>query len=169
MLPRPARRNRGFSLLELTVAMALFSMGMGGFSLILLAAAQGTSEARHETAATLHAEAVAEMILLNSDAVGHYVNPVAPPPGDCLGAAANCGPDAIAAAYLDAWGKGIGADLPKGAGLVCRDSHPNDGTAALPACDGGGGTVVKVFWQEPRRPDDDEDGLRRTVVRLPLP
>jgi type IV pilus assembly protein PilV len=166
---RSAHRFAGFSLLELTVAMAVFSMGMGGFSLILLASMQGTAEARYQTAAALHAESLAEMIVLNSDAVGHYVNPVAPPPGDCLGAGADCGPDAIAAAYLDAWGKGIGADLPEGTGLVCLDSNPEDGTAATPACDGGGGPVVKVFWQEPRRPDAEGDGQRRAVVRLPLP
>jgi type IV pilus assembly protein PilV len=69
---------------------------------------------------------------------------------------------------LTAWQRELAAELPRGRGLVCRDSTPDDGHSADAACDGEGGMVVKVFWLESRHLNDEDGGLRRLVARLSL-
>ncbi|MDT8319570.1 MAG: prepilin-type N-terminal cleavage/methylation domain-containing protein, partial [Xanthomonadales bacterium] len=74
-------RNRaaqsGFSLLELSLATAIYSMGLGGLSLLMFAAVQGTADARHQTVAVAEASSLAETILMNPAAFGHYIEPPA--------------------------------------------------------------------------------------------
>jgi type IV pilus assembly protein PilV len=142
----------GFSLVELSVAMAVFSMGLGSLSMMLLVAIHGTAEARHQTVAAIQVSSLAEMIAMSSDAYGHYINP--PESG-------------IHAGNMALWQSQLGNELPGGGGLVCRDSTPDDGNADNPSCDGTGGVVIKVFWTEPRQREPEDDGLRRLVSRLP--
>jgi type IV pilus assembly protein PilV len=164
----PASTELGFSLIEVTVAAAIFSMGLAGLSMLLLTAVMGTAEAGHQTVASTKASSLAEMIALNSDAMGHYVNPLPPDNGSvCIDDVA-CSGQQMASAELGAWQQELADELPRGNGLVCRDSTPDDGHAADAACDGAGGLVVKVFWLESRHLNDEDGGLRRLVARLPL-
>jgi len=158
----------GFSLVELTVATAIFSMGLGGLSMMLLAAIQGTSDARFQTMATAQASSLAEMILMNSDAVGHYVNPSPANPESCLHDQL-CTPFDLASAHMSAWQLQLGSGLPGGKGLVCLDSTPDDGLADDPSCDGVGSPVIKVFWEESRKVDEENGGSQRVVYRLAFP
>jgi type IV pilus assembly protein PilV len=55
----------------------------------------------------------------------------------------------LAADDLSDWSTQVAAILPAGNGVVCRDSTPNDGTVAAPACDGNGNAfAIKIFWTE---------------------
>jgi len=164
----PVNTESGFSLIEVTVAAAIFSMGLGGLSLLLLTAVMGTAEAGHQTVASTKAGSLAEMIALNSGATGHYVNPLPPDDSSVCIDEVVCSGEQLAVAELGAWQQELADELPRGNGLVCRDSTPDDGHAADAACDGAGGLVVKVFWQEPRHLDKEDGGLRRLVARLPL-
>ena len=155
----------GFSMIELTLAVAVFSMGLGSLSMMMLASVQGTAEARHSTVATTQACSLAEMIAMQSDAFGHYVNP----PGTEMPACDDdfCRGGALAAANMSAWNRQLSREIPGSNGLVCRDSTPDDGDTSDPACDGNGALVIKVFWTEPRHRKDADDGQRRVVSRLP--
>ena len=94
-------RHSGFSLIEVTIAAAIFSMGLGGLSLLLLTAVMGTAEASHQTIAATRASSLAEMIAMNSAASGHYVNPL-PNAGPCLVGDA-CGNELLASVDLNHW------------------------------------------------------------------
>ena len=155
----------GFSLIELSIATAIFSMGLGSLSMMMIAGIEGTAEARHQTVATTQAESLAEMIAMNSDAFGHYVDP----PGSELPACSEdfCRSEAMAAGNMLFWQNHLRSELPGGIGLVCRDSSPDDGSAAEPLCDGTGTLAVKIFWHEPRHGSSQDGGLRRAVSRLP--
>lgn len=153
----------GFSFIELSVATAIFSMGLGSLSLMMLAAIQGTAEARHQTVASSQVESMAEMIAMSSDAFGHYVFPVE----DQACKDEGCAGKGTAAANLAHWQQSLRDELPGGAGLVCRDSTPHDGEAANPACDGAGPLVIKVFWEESRHGQRADGSWRRAVSRLP--
>jgi type IV pilus assembly protein PilV len=142
----------GFSLVELSVAMAVYSMGLGSLSMMLLTAIYGTTEARHQTVATIQASSLAEMIAMSSDAYGHYIHP---PVSD------------MAIGNMNFWQTQLRNTLPGGDGLVCRDSTPDDGNADDPSCDGSGAVVIKVFWAESRHEDPEDSGQRRLVSRLP--
>ena len=160
-------RHCGFSLIELSIASAIFSMGLAGVSLMLLTAIMGTAEAGHQTLAANSAGSLAELIALNTDAAGHFVNPQSADEGLCV-ESFDCSYAVMAAAEVGAWQRELAAGLPNGTGLVCRDSTPDDGYALDDACDGNGGLVVKVFWQEAFRPDVNDDGHRRLVARIPF-
>ena len=155
----------GFSLIEVTLAAAIFSMGLSGLSLFLLTAVTGTAEAGHQTMATTKAGSLAELITLNSEALGHYVNPL-PEVAEACVELGDCSREQLASLELGAWQRDLSEELPGGRGLVCRDSTPDDGDADDDACDGAGGLVVKVFWQEMHNPNDELGGFRRLVARL---
>lgn len=158
-------RESGFSLIEVVIAAAIFSMGLGGLSLLLLTAVMGTAEASHQTIASTRASSLAEMIAMNSAASGHYINPL--PQAEPCRLGDECSGGQLASADLNYWQRNLARELPRGNGLVCRDSTPDDGHSADPACDGSGNLVVKVFWMETRHQDDEDGGLRRLVTRLP--
>jgi type IV pilus assembly protein PilV len=155
----------GFSLVELAAAAAVFSMGLGSLSMLMLASINGTSQARHQTVGTTQASSMAEMIATSSDAYGHYINPPAAGPGDCH--VDFCDSEEMAAANLAFWQVQLRNELPDGSGLVCRDSTPNDGSAEDPQCDGTGAVVIKIFWMEPHGNNAENGGAKRLVSRLP--
>jgi type IV pilus assembly protein PilV len=155
----------GFSFIELSVATAIFSMGLGSLSLMMLAAILGTAEARHHTVASSQADSMAEMIAMSSDAFGHYIFPVGEPAGICNEEA--CPGQSMAAANLAKWLQTLRDELPGGDGLVCRDSTPGDGEPGNPSCDGAGPLVIKIFWEESRHSQSANGGMRRVVSRLP--
>lgn len=158
----------GFSLIELSVAMAIFSMGLGGLSLMFLVAVKETSNADYQTAANMHSSSLAEMILMNSDAVGHYINPLPGQLSACIGADQACSQGEVAAGFMADWQQQLDADLPSGNGVVCLDGTPDDGKADSPACDGAGGAVIKVFWREASGDGNELLSDQRLVSRLPL-
>ena len=160
---------KGFSLIELSMAMAIFSMGLGGLSLMMLVAIKGTTSADHQTIANMHSSSLAEMILMNSDAVGHYINPLPGQLAACIGADQSCSQDEFAAGFMLDWEAQLATDLPNGMGLVCHDGTPDDGDADMPSCDGSGGTVIKVFWQEASDDGNEVVSKQRLVSRLPVP
>jgi len=155
----------GFSLIEVIIAAAIFSTGLGGLSLLLLTAVMGTAEAGHQTIASTSASSLAEMIAINPAATGHYINPL-PGAEPCV-VGDDCNNEQLASADLNHWLGELARELPLGSGLVCRDGTPDDGHTADPACDGTGNLVVKVFWMETRHQGDEDGGLRRLVTRLP--
>lgn len=135
------RENGGFSLIELTIATAIFSLGMGGLSLLLLLAIQGTVESRLRTLAVIHGASLQEASALYSAA--------------------------LAGSFMESWQQRVEKDFPAGSGVICRDSSPDDGNSRDPACDDNGAVVIKVFWEEPG--DDSTPVDRRQVRVLPLP
>ena len=118
----------GFSLIEVIIAAAIFSTGLGGLSLLLLTAVMGTAEAGHQTFASTRATSLAEMIAMNSAATGHYINPLLQAEPCMVGE--NCSGEQLASADINQWLVELARELPRGSGLVCRDSTPEDGHSA---------------------------------------
>ena len=155
--------QNGFSLVEVLVAAVVFSFGVGGLSLMLMTSVHGTIEARNQTTARVHASELAELILMNPSALGHYISPPEGPGEDCM-APEGCSDLAWASGNLLRWQQALESNLARSTGLVCLDSSPDDGSAEHPACDGAGRTVVKVFWSEPFHLQNADGGQRRLVV-----
>lgn len=155
----------GFSLIEMLVATAVFSFGMGGMAALMLASAGGMVEAEHHSVANLSAAAMAATVQLSPAALDHPVNPPESVPLCFEGDA--CTAEEWLGSRYHFWRLELERRLPGGAGVVCRDSTPMDGDAAAPACDGNGPAVTKVFWQETRHAHDDDGGSRRVVVQVP--
>lgn len=154
----------GFSLVELTVAVAIFSMGIGSFSLLLLLALQGTLESRLQSVAVSQVRSLTESVEMLPAVAGNF--PQAPSSPACLQGSV-CTPVQMAAATLQQWQAQLAREIPGGRGTVCRDSTPSDGSVRDARCDGAGDRVVKVFWTEPGASGHEIED-RRIVARLPL-
>jgi len=159
---KDAHGQHGFSLVEVLVAAAVFSLGLTGLSLMLLNAAHGSTEAWNRTTAAMHAASLAELISLSPAARGHFLKPPGQSGGSCF-AANTCSRAGWAASNLARWQYQLEQSLAGAKGLVCLDATPDDGDADEPGCDGGGGAVVKIFWVEHHRADGD-DGRRRILM-----
>ena len=160
-----SRPCRGFSLVEVLIAVVVFSLGLGGLSLMMMTSVRGTLEAGNETVAAMQAAELAELILLNPSLTGHYINP-GQAGSDCL-APDSCSGQNWAASNLALWQIELERNLKNATGLVCRDSTPLDGLSGSPACDGSGSAVVKVFWAEQTHPEEADGGMRRSVLPIP--
>jgi len=141
---RTGKGQTGFSLVEVAVAAAVFSLGLGGLSLLLLLAVQGTVGPRLETLAAVHARSLAEAARLVPGGVEALPLAGAGPAG-CTGAAP-CPPGAMAATIMESWQQRVEKDIPTGSGLVCRDSVPL--SSAGGECVGLPGETVSVDWDE---------------------
>lgn len=128
-------RTRGFSLVEFCVATAIYSIGLAGFSLLLMLAMQTTVKAENRNWAALHLSSIADLLVMNADSAGHRVFPDA--------------------ASVQNWHQEIGKQLPGVGSVLCRDGTPDDGEAVEPACDGTGREVLKIFWSTPGGPDEE--------------
>jgi type IV pilus assembly protein PilV len=159
------RQAKGFSLIEVVIAIAVFSTGLGGLSLLLMLAIQETAASHWQAAAASRAQSAIEWIRtvpsrpLPTPAAGY---------GPCLHGDV-CPPEAMASAAISHWQQDVATLLPGGAGILCLDATPDDGNASEPACDGAGERVAKVFWTEPATGGRPGPEARRIVTVLPLP
>lgn len=155
---------RGFSLIEMMVATAVFSVGMGGMAALMLSATAGMQEAEFESFAHLQADAMAATLQLGPLALDHLANPPQTAPL-CFESDHCTDIDWTISQYM-LWRATLARELPGGHGVVCRDSTPGDGSAESPECSGDGPVVTKVFWQEPRQNNESGDDGRRAVVQV---
>lgn len=162
---RITAESGGFSLIEMLIATAVFSFGMSGMAAMMLSAASGMSQAEHQSLAHLDAAAMAAALQLSPAAMEHLANPPESTPLCFEGS--SCTPEEWLGSQYFQWRVQVERELPGGAGIVCRDATPMDGTAEAPACDGSGPVVTKVFWHEPRKADEADGGARRAVVQVP--
>jgi type IV pilus assembly protein PilV len=118
----PVRLQRGFSLLEVMVAVVVFSVGLVGLGLLLTASIRANHVGFLHSQATFVAESIADSMRANVigvwadayDGVWSATTPAAPT--DCT--AAPCTPAQIAARDVAAWGRMVGQLLPAGQGTV---------------------------------------------------
>jgi len=162
--PGSTQKQKGFSLLEVMIAMLVLATGASGLALLLLASVQGTLQAQERSMAALQTSELAQLIHANPAVLGHFMFPV--------GNARNCSPGLIcssdewAASHLQQWQQDLQRSLAEVQGVVCQDSSPLDGDSSDLACDGSGVPLVKIAWQEQSR---NEQGQQTQRLVLPLP
>ena len=156
-LRRPGGQ-RGFSLIEVAVAAAIFSLGLGSMSLLLVLAVHGTQAPRSETLAALYAQSLADASRLVPG--GDFAAPAGP--AECTPTLA-CSPAAMASTIMESWRGRVERDLPTGRGLVCRDSTPIESSCA--AANAG---TIRVTWRE-TDPESGDETTRAYAIVLPQP
>lgn len=154
------RQQAGFNLIEVMVALLIFSLGLAGVAALLVngMAMAGTAGVRSEAVA--HAQTGVEMIRANMEAYtqgwydGTNTSGAAPSVIICTG---NC--DATEQANNDfaSWRERLANTMPDGQGFICMDSTPDDGQPAALACDGDGNNVIKLFWRDSRDTESLDD------------
>ena len=168
---RPRRRStaRGFSLLEVMIALLIVSVGLLGLAGLQALSLKNNVSASQRTIATQLAYDMADRMRANPASVlsGDYnyatysaTSAAGQTTAACL-TTTGCSATQLAQEDLYEWNQQICAQLPQSTtcavangpwGVVCLDSTPNDGTPAAPACDGVSGApyVIKIWWLEDR-------------------
>ncbi len=159
----PARLDDGFTLMEVLVAVVIFSVGLLGVVSIQYNSLRGNQAAFHRSIAASLAADGADRVRANlpGAASGQYDEILAAgtDPG-CI--ATGCSDAELAAYDAFEWISTIEQQLPSGQGVICRDSTPYDGTGSadgVNGCDGdaaSGMFAVKIWWDHDRGATDDE-------------
>ncbi len=161
------RHQSGFTLVEILIAIVIFSIGLLGIAGLQVAGMRFTHGSQLRSIAVAQAETMADLMRANEFGVqaGFYNVKTAMPTNanpDC--AAAVCTAQERATYDLKAWNTTTqGAPLqsnqdvlPQADGIVCRDATPNDGTSGAWACDNTGNVyAIKIEWQERTIGGDD--------------
>ncbi len=136
----------GFSLIEVLVASTVFSLGLAGFSALLLASIISSAEARREGIASIAASNLSEQLRMNPVALDRYLNPPEYVSRICSDGA-QCTPEQQADYDFRLWQLDLADSIQNARGLICRDETPEDGVSGDGHCDGTGPLVIKIFWR----------------------
>ena len=163
--PQPAPMQRGFTMLEVLIAILVIAIGTLGMAGLQLIALKNTQGSHYRSIAVQLANDIAERMRGNMNGVlanGYNRTSVTidystPKPNCTTTTGCPFSDMAINDAYE--WQQLIAAQLPQGEGIVCIDSLPNDGTtAALHGCDNISPTdpnerplhAIKIWWLDDR-------------------
>lgn len=157
-----ACNSSGFTLLEVLVAVFIFSIGLLGLAQLQVLGLRMTSDSMLRTVAAIQANDIIDRMRANVTATSLGVtSPYNNPSGAftanpaCLGlnssggtvSSAQCTPTQMAGqdfadwyaningSAATGWRPAIIRQLPSATAIVCIDSTPSDGTAAAPGCD----------------------------------
>jgi type IV pilus assembly protein PilV len=139
------------ALMEALIALLLLSFAALAYAALQMRGLSASHSALWRSKAGLLAYDMADRLRANRAGVvaGSYNSLISPPTAPACGSASACSPASMAVLDFALWRDALGNELPAGAGVVCLDSTPDDGTAAAPACDGSGTMfAAKVFWRE---------------------
>lgn len=169
----PPAGSRGFTLLEVLIAIVIFSIGLFGIAGLQANGMRFTQGSQLRLVAIEQAEAIADRMRANPAGLveGHYnlegetLDGSIPAEFDVDCRVDTCDREQLAVFDLVTWNGPNGEDdtlesnadlLPGGSGAVCIDSTPDDGDVADWACDNDGGIyVIKVQWTERTAAGDD--------------
>lgn len=158
------RRERGFTLLEVLVAVLVLSLGVLGLGQLQVVLTRSIHDGFLQEQAVALVYDMADRMRANEVGVnaGNYdsadgANYQAPADNNCTqgaGAPSDCTAAEMAAHDRFEWNQALAQILPAGAGAVCTDSDPSDATA----CDGAGAVyTISATWNE-------RDGNTRTYA-----
>jgi type IV pilus assembly protein PilV len=156
-LPNANADARGFTLIEVLMAVFVLALALTGTMRMHLAALRAQQQNAYHIAATQLAADMADMIRAWSPAGDN--NPflfeyrggdAIAAGGDCFGGA-SCDPPAMRAFGIAQWLEAVRAALPAARVNICRDASPwNEGSdAPIWECSGdaNAGIVVKLGWR----------------------
>ena len=146
-----ARDSRGFTIIEVAVAMLVLSVGLLGVAGLQATGMKSTYESHQRSVAMTQARDLADRMRANPSGMlaGEYLQsiPLAPPTPDCESVGSTCDAAQLAASDLYKWASMNGELLPSGQGsLNCTDINP-----ATPALvESGSACMITVRWDGDR-------------------
>ena len=150
---------RGFTLIEVLVAVVILTLGASGVAAMQLHALRTAQQSGFQTAATQLAVTLAELMRAdpalarstNSPFLFSYeasttATPTSPSSVTCAQRA--CDSTAMVIADLQGWQQQLQQALPHARAVVCRDSNPATANRLQWSCDhaGDAAIVIKIGW-----------------------
>jgi len=150
--PRTTRTMRGFTLIEVLIAVLVLAIGLIGLAGIQAGGLQMNDSAYMRSQASILAQDIADRARANTRGFrnGAYDDPSAGITSSCQ-TRDGCTAKEMAQTDVKVWQDSVAALLPDGEGTICRDGNsPDSGSSASsPACNGGE-YVVKIWWTDDR-------------------
>lgn len=119
--------SRGFSLIEVLIALVVLAIGLLGVAGLQSAGMRHTQAANLQSQASMYASNMADRLRANDEAIdqGYFNNTIDESPGtpdvDCD--ATECSPTDLAAYDVSNWYADLGEALPMGSGIIrCHDA-----------------------------------------------
>jgi type IV pilus assembly protein PilV len=139
------KRQRGFSLVEVLIALVIMSVGMLGIAGLYVQSLQAgrTSLLRHH-AVTLAGD-VADRIRANPTAGVAYAGPEPGTPNNCIAGGTDCNPAEMAGDDIRLWKQQARDTLPSG-DVVITFTAPDPSLGIMPVYQ------IDVQWNEPEGP-----------------
>ena len=145
-------------MLEIMISIVILAFGLLGIAGLQAFALKNTQSASLRLTATTLANDMIDRVKSNWQGVenGAYHKPNSGDYGNtsgCTAPGSTCTAGQVAQNDLFEWQTRVGAALPGGVAIICRDSTPADGlSAGAPSCDNLGevGYVVKIWWNDDR-------------------
>ena len=141
------KKNTGFTLIEVLVAMLILAAGLLGLAGLQASGLQQNQNATFRSQATALAYDLADRIRANSGQIGTYLAPVAALNGNCLTVAGNCSAQQMANHDMAEWNAALLGMPGGGVGFFVQTAGA--GTAEDTTDDV---YTISVNW------DDDKDG-----------
>ncbi|HZS80276.1 MAG TPA: type IV pilus modification protein PilV [Herbaspirillum sp.] len=152
--------ERGFTLIEVLIAIAILTLGAGGVAAMQLHALRTARHSSYQTSATQLAVELADIMRANPEAAHSSVNPyLFSYQADAqVTATSSLSPcvlhtcDAAAMAHADVagWQQRLQQSIPLASAVVCRDSHPAMTHGLRWDCDHAGhaAIIIKIGWPD---------------------
>jgi type IV pilus assembly protein PilV len=185
------RRARGFTLIEVMVAIVILSVGMLGVAGLMVTGIQFSHSSLQRSQATQLAYDMIDRMRSNQAGVeladaagggGNYHRPIGnvtasnspyiinkPNCVGATGAALGCLPGEMADQDSWEWQRAVAERLGGGVAIVCRDSSNSpgtyEGTTITHKCDGiGPKYAIKIYWRDDRSDDAHATGTAQYQV-----
>lgn len=156
--------ERGFTLIEVLVAIAILTLGAGGVAAMQLHALRMVRHSSYQTSATQLAAELADIMRANPEAVHSSGNPylfsyragarvtATPSLPPCI--LHTCDVVAMAHADVAGWQQRLQQSIPLASVVVCRDSNPAAAHGLRWDCDHAGhaAIVIKIGWPDSLAP-----------------
>lgn len=136
MLTKASHTSRGFSLIEVLIALFVLAIGLLGMATLMMASMQSSQGAALRSAATVATYDITERMRVNRTQLSAYAgNPAAATDPGCADNSAGCSAADTARLDLFRWSRNLAANLP-GAAAVIQQLTTSD-------------YCLAIFWQEP--------------------
>ncbi len=142
------RLDRGFTLLEVLIALLIFSLGLLGMAGLMVLSVKTNQSAFLRTQATFLAQAMMDRMRANTGQIPAYAITYPAAGVDPCAAGAACGPAAIAAHDIAIWSTQLTDSLPNAsAAIVCNGALLGTGIQ-LGASPYNGQCTMTMQWSE---------------------
>jgi type IV pilus assembly protein PilV len=116
-------KSKGFTIVEVLVAMVIMSIGVLGLGVMQLTSLQNTQSGQMKSQASILAYDIIDSMRTNAPSVtgGNYtlaLDAETPEAANCYGVEADCTPQQMATSDVNHWRTTLGASLPSGNGGI---------------------------------------------------